>query len=81
MKVFYRIFKIPSLVFEMGYQIYIVYQITKNNDMSVLSEIDSPEELQKHLKPHLDKFHQKYEIILNIFNIITWLTLLKIMFF
>lgn len=81
MKVLLEIIKLPISFIILIYSLYVTYRITMESEIFDLDDIETEEEFDDVLKPFVDKFVNEYEILLNTFNIIFWLTILKILLF
>lgn len=54
-----------------------MYMIIKETNPMDLDEIETNEDLEKHLNPFVENFYTNNKIFLHIFAIISWLTFLK----
>lgn len=73
-----NVFEVPIVLPIMViYQFYVVFMIVEDSNMGDLYEIETPEELEKHVKPHTDKFYAKYKYIMHGISLIVWLLLIK----
>lgn len=78
LEVLQNIFQIPIVLPIMVlYQLYVVIMIVRQSNQADLYEIESPEELESHIKPHTDRFYQKYKYIMYIVSFVFWLQLIK----
>lgn len=60
------------------YSLYVTYMIVKNSDLADLVNIDSAEDFDKHLEPHMVRFYETNKIWLHLINGVCWFILLKL---
>ena len=77
MKIILKIIKTPISFIVLLYSLYVTYRITMETEIQDLDETE--EEFNETLKPFVDNFINKYEILLNSFNLIVWLIILKLL--
>ena len=70
-------FQLPMLPIMVLYQLYVVIMIVRQSNQADLHEIETPEELEKHIKPHTDNFYNKYKYFMYAWSTIFWLQLIK----
>lgn len=72
-----KVYGLPISFVLFIYQIYVMYMVIKNTNPIDLDEIESNEELDKHLNPFVQEFYNTNKILLHTFSIICWVLFLK----
>ena len=78
MKFIKFIWELPIAFIVNLYGIYIIIRISQDSELYDLLEIETEEQLTEILQPYMEAFELKYMIHLNVWNILIWLTFLKI---
>lgn len=73
-----RILGFSIVIIMFIYSLYVTYMIVKNSDPADLVNIDSAEDLDKHLEPHMIRFYETNKIWLHLINGICWVIFLKL---
>lgn len=60
------------------YSLYVAYMIVKESNPADLISLETEEEFDKVLSPHLEKFYNDNKILLHITNFLCWLILIKV---
>lgn len=72
-----KVYGLPISFILFIYQIYVMYMIIQNTNPADLDDMESNEELDKHLNPFLEEFYNTNKIFLHIFSISCWVLFLK----
>lgn len=78
MRIIKQILGFPIMIIIFFYSLYVAYMIVKNSDPADLVNIDSAEDLDKHIEPHMVRFYEANKIWLHLINGICWFILLKL---
>jgi hypothetical protein len=65
---------LPIFIFHM---IYVIWSIVQNTDLVDLDKIKTEKDLDKHVRPHVESFYERYKIPLHILNAILWYVFIK----
>jgi hypothetical protein len=68
----------PIMIIIFFHSLYVTYMIVKNTDLVDLAQIESEEELNKHIQPHSVMFYERNKIWLHLINIACWIIFIKI---
>ena len=60
------------------YSLYVTYMIVKESNPADLYSIETEDEFNKVLSPHLEIFYNNNKILLHIINVLCWLMLIKV---
>ncbi len=68
----------PIMIIMFFHTLYVTYMIVKNTDPVDLTQVESGEELYKHIQPHSVRFYERNKIWLHLINIVCWIIFIKI---